>query len=93
MPATSSTTSASSLESKDDGSPNIGAIVGATIAGFAVLALLALGTFWLLRRFKTRYQSFIQPAPAPAELEWAPPVDPRIVNPGMPPPACTELPG
>jgi hypothetical protein len=93
IPVPSSITTTSPPRTKDDGSLNIGAIVGATIAGITVLALLALGTFWLLRQFKTRYQSFTQPVPAPAELESAPPVDPRIVNPGMPSSVYTELPG
>ncbi|KAK2486075.1 hypothetical protein H9L39_00002 [Fusarium oxysporum f. sp. albedinis] len=63
IPATSITTTTSPPKSKDDRSPNIAAIVGATIAGFGVLALLALGTFWLLRRFKTR-----MPPPVCTEL-------------------------
>ncbi|KAH7113650.1 hypothetical protein B0J13DRAFT_574132 [Dactylonectria estremocensis] len=78
LSTTSSTATTSPLKSKDDGSPNIGPIVGGAIGGFAVLSLLVLGIIWLLRRTKT--------------LALPPLVDPRLVKPGRPSLVSSELP-
>ncbi|KAH7112379.1 hypothetical protein EDB81DRAFT_670832 [Dactylonectria macrodidyma] len=78
LSTTSSTATTSPLKSKDDGSPNMGTIVGGAIGGFAGLSLLVLGIIWLLRRTKT--------------LALSPPVNPRLVKPGRPSLVRSELP-